>query len=365
MATIKNFAADLAGKTLLKAEDSQVVTGAKSFQRAPDPPFDVEVGSAVVPNLDADLLDGEHGADYHDAALLVGTVPATCLPDPLPASSAENLVNIPAANLTGPLPASSAENLVNIPAANLTGPVPAASLPTIAPIVQTVSSTGTVNDLALDAETTDLLCDNATALVLTGLAGGSAGRRVFVHATGAGSVKVAHQNAGSAEANRAVGVSTAGQILGQGGLLLLVYDNTASRWRIYLVDAGAPILVAFAGGNFTASGAMTWTVAAGDVYANRFTQVGRWLIWDVWLYRTAVGGTPSTALRIALPAGLVAAGNAAGPCSVIDNGTARNGYYQADDAGTFVSIYPAQTGGNWAVSAGLTTVAAQFRIQVA
>ena len=345
MATIKNFAADLAGKTLLKAEDSQVVTGAKSFQRAPDPPFDVEVGSAVVPNLDADLLDGEHGADYHDAALLVGTVPATCLPDPLPASSAENLVNIPAANLTGP--------------------VPAASLPTIAPIVQTVSSTGTVNDLALDAETTDLLCDNATALVLTGLAGGSAGRRVFVHATGAGSVKVAHQNAGSAEANRAVGVSTAGQILGQGGLLLLVYDNTASRWRIYLVDAGAPILVAFAGGNFTASGAMTWTVAAGDVYANRFTQVGRWLIWDVWLYRTAVGGTPSTALRIALPAGLVAAGNAAGPCSVIDNGTARNGYYQADDAGTFVSIYPAQTGGNWAVSAGLTTVAAQFRIQVA
>ena len=345
MATIKNFAADLAGKTLLKAEDSQVVTGAKSFQRAPDPPFDVEVGSAVVPNLDADLLDGEHGADYHDAALLVGIVPATCLPDPLPASSAENLVNIPAANLTGP--------------------VPAASLPTIAPIVQTVSSTGTVNDLALDAETTDLLCDNATALVLTGLAGGSAGRRVFVHATGAGSVKVAHQNAGSAEANRAVGVSTAGQILGQGGLLLLVYDNTASRWRIYLVDAGAPILVAFAGGNFTASGAMTWTVAAGDVYANRFTQVGRWLIWDVWLYRTAVGGTPSTALRIALPAGLVAAGNAAGPCSVIDNGTARNGYYQADDAGTFVSIYPAQTGGNWAVSAGLTTVAAQFRIQVA
>jgi len=345
MATIKNSAADLAGKTLLKAEDSQPVTGLKTFLRAPLAPFGVEASSAVVPNLDADLLDGEHGADYHDAAQLTGTVPAAAIPDPLPARSAENLVNIPSANLTGP--------------------VPAASLPALSPVFQTVASTGTVDDLALNDETTDLLCTNASALVLTGLAGGSAGRRIWVHAAGAGSVKVAHQGAGSAEANRAIGVSTAGQILGQGGLLLLVYDNTASRWRIYLVDAGAPILVAFAGGNFTASGAMTWTVAAGDVYANRFTQVGRWLIWDVWLYTTAVGGTPSTALRIALPAGLVAAGNAAGPCSVIDNGTATNGYYQVDDAGTFVSIYRAQTGGNWAVSAGNTTVAAQFRIQVA
>ena len=221
MATIKNAAANLAGKTLLKAEDSQPVTGLKTFLRAPLAPFGVEASSAVVPNLDADLLDGEHGADYHDAAQLTGTVPAAAIPDPLPARSAENLVNIPSANLTGP--------------------VPAASLLGLAPIVQVVSDTGTVNDLALNDETTDLLCTNASALVLTGLAGGSAGRRIWVHAAGAGSVKVAHQGAGSAEANRAIGVSTAGQILGQGGLLLLVYDGAAARWRIYLVEPGAPI----------------------------------------------------------------------------------------------------------------------------
>lgn len=63
MATVSilNTDAGLSGKTLLNAEDSQNVTGAKAFNRAPNPPFTVQAGSAVVSNLDADKVDGIEG----------------------------------------------------------------------------------------------------------------------------------------------------------------------------------------------------------------------------------------------------------------------------------------------------------------
>ena len=135
---VANSATQLDGKTLVTVEDFQEVTGQKTFARAPSAPFEVETGSAVVTNLDADKLDGEHGADYHNASLLAtGTVPGARLPDPLPAVSGENLNNLPAPNLTGvipgtavpdPLPAVSGANLTNLPAANLVGgPLPALS----------------------------------------------------------------------------------------------------------------------------------------------------------------------------------------------------------------------------------------------
>jgi len=348
MATIKNSAADLAGKTLLKAEDSQPVTGLKTFLRAPLAPFGVEASSAVVPNLDADLLDGEHGADYHDAALLVGTVPATCLPDPLPARSAENLVNIPAANLTGP--------------------VPAASLPALSPVFQTVASTGTVDDLALNDETTDLLCTNASALVLTGLAGGSPGRRIWVHAAGAGSVKVAHEGVGSAEANRAIGVSTAGQILGTGGLLLLVYDNTASRWRIYLVDHGAPITPQFAAGNFSANGSMTWTVEGADVSTCTYQQRGKRVFIDIAVSTTSVGGTPDTMLQIGNGAwgGFTAAKLTSLFLAYYDGNTTTyfgTGEAHAITGGTQLQLYKTARA-NWSASTNQTYIRIQGEIEV-
>lgn len=66
---VLNTDAQLNGKTLVTTEDAQVVTGVKTFELAPAAPFVVEVGSAVVPNLDADKLDGQHAP----AGTLVGT----------------------------------------------------------------------------------------------------------------------------------------------------------------------------------------------------------------------------------------------------------------------------------------------------
>jgi len=73
--TVLNTTASLSGKTLAKLEDTQTITGLKTFDLGSSAPFAVVSGAAKVANLDADKLDGQTGADYHDASLLTGTVP--------------------------------------------------------------------------------------------------------------------------------------------------------------------------------------------------------------------------------------------------------------------------------------------------
>lgn len=55
---VTNTDAGLSATKLLNAEGADTVTGLKTFDRDPNPPFAVSSGSAVVPNLDADKLDG-------------------------------------------------------------------------------------------------------------------------------------------------------------------------------------------------------------------------------------------------------------------------------------------------------------------
>lgn len=57
---VLNTDAGLSGKTIQNLEDAQTVTGLKTFDRDPNPPFAVSASSAVVPNLDADSVDGAH-----------------------------------------------------------------------------------------------------------------------------------------------------------------------------------------------------------------------------------------------------------------------------------------------------------------
>jgi hypothetical protein len=66
--SVLNTDAGLSGKTLVNAEDTQTVTGAKTFDRDPSAPFAVTSGSAVVTNLDADKLDGQEGSYYLNVA---------------------------------------------------------------------------------------------------------------------------------------------------------------------------------------------------------------------------------------------------------------------------------------------------------
>ncbi len=75
-------------------------TGLVSYSRSPAAPFAVTSGSAVVDNLDADKLDGQHGAYYRDPANLSAVIPDAKFPATLPAVSGVNLTALNATQLT-------------------------------------------------------------------------------------------------------------------------------------------------------------------------------------------------------------------------------------------------------------------------
>lgn len=61
---VANTSAGTSGKTINLLESDQTRTGLETFDRDPSAPFAVTANSAVVTNLDADKLDGLHGASY-------------------------------------------------------------------------------------------------------------------------------------------------------------------------------------------------------------------------------------------------------------------------------------------------------------
>ncbi len=73
---IANTSAGISGKTVALLEGSQTIAGTKRFDLGSSPPFECVAGAAVVPHLDADKVDGEEAADFHDAAQLTGALPA-------------------------------------------------------------------------------------------------------------------------------------------------------------------------------------------------------------------------------------------------------------------------------------------------
>lgn len=100
-------------------------------------------------------------------------------------------------------------------------------------------------------------------------------------------------------------------------------------------------VVTFAAGNFTGSGAMTWTVTVGQVQYFAYSIVGKTM--TVWcnIVNSTTGGTAGTALQIAIPGGFQAGANIQGSC-VIENG------------GVFTSV------GSWTVALGSPTIIKVF-----
>lgn len=123
------------------------------------------------------------------------------------------------------------------------------------PVVQTTTSTGTVNDFALTTSAAVLRLNNATALTLTGISAGVDGQVVDLVAVGAGDIAFNNENAGSAAANRIItGNALTLNLTAGTGRVRLVYDGTTTRWRVTYTNATQVQIICRSTGDVANSG---------------------------------------------------------------------------------------------------------------
>jgi hypothetical protein len=226
--------------------------------------------------------------------------------------------------------------------------------------------TGTQNDVNFDSlavspavGVTYVQWNGASDLTITGIANGAGGRVYRIqNVTAAKALRFAHQNTGSTITNRILNpASVVSQAFGPGGVADVWYDSTQSRWRVAVLDEGDWIKVAYAGGNFTASGAMSWTVDSGDVGVQCYKQRGSQLVYSVQINTSSIGISVSTELRVALPDGLTIITGLGSfmPANASDNGTQQNPGWMGATGGNTYIWFKKQDLSNWTGSATNTT----------
>jgi len=125
---------------------------------------------------------------------------------------------------------------------------------------------------------------------------------------------------------------------------------------------GAWTTPAFNAANYTGSGSMTWTLTSGDVQLNKYVVIGKTVHWHLVLTTTTVGGTPSTGLRVALPAGLSLVGASRGVYWYLDNATEGFGGYVM--VGSYVEFFKSNSGANWTASTNNTAIYASLTFEI-
>ncbi len=235
-------------------------------------------------------------------------------------------------------------------------------------IVQTTTGTGSSSDFALTTNATELRCNNATALTLTGIAAGYDGQLLDIVSVGAGQVNLTNEDAASAAANRIANQVTGTINLAAGlGRVRLRYDTTTVRWRVLNHEQGDYITPAFSASDFTANGTMTWTVGSGDVLTAKYYLRGRQLHLMLSVTNTTVGGSLNTELRYTLPNALTA-----GARTFVINGRATDnggtpsaGLVGLAAGDTFLRMYKDASGSaNWSAATDATNVEVQLTIEV-
>lgn len=140
----------------------------------------------------------------------------------------------------------------------------------------------------------------------------------------------------------------------------LAFRAIAEKVNQVLNNYGQWAIPAFLAANFTANGAMTWTVAAATTYS--YTLVGRTMTFSFTVTGT-VGGTPNTLLQIAIPDGYVASQAMSGPVTIVNGGATSISQATAASGGTVLQI-GANPGASSNWTAGSVTVQGQIHLQV-
>lgn len=141
--------------------------------------------------------------------------------------------------------------------------------------------------------------------------------------------------------------------------------NTHLRDNLLAIFPNGPAWTTptFAAGDYTASGSMTWTLTSGDVALHKYIVIGKTVHWHLVLTTTTVGGTPSTGLRVAMPAGMTLNGASRGVHWYLDNGTEGFGGYVVN--ASYVEFFKSNSGTNWTASTNNTAIYASITFEIA
>lgn len=166
-------------------------------------------------------------------------------------------------------------------------------------------------------------------------------------------------------ANGGTGASTAATARSNLGLVIgtdvQAFDADLTAW------AGAEYVavtdVAFSAGNFTGSGSMTWSVAAGDVNCLVYTIMGKMM--TVWfnLQTTSVAGTLARFLQIAIPASKTARNQVYGVYHYFEGTSWLRGFVSVDASGSVIRL-ERQDNSNWLNTSDGTYVLGQLSFPI-
>lgn len=196
-----------------------------------------------------------------------------------------------------------------------------------------------------------------------------------------GTVPVAADFNGNFQAlNNALGTGTTISSYTTGDMLYATAANTlgklgigATNGSLLGVSSGVPAwntmawtTPAFSAGDFTASGSMTWTVAAGDVTTFAYLLLGKTMIVNFNIATTTVAAPLSSLLKIKIPASQIAAKTVIVPIYTVDNNAAPGspGFATVTAAGTTIDCAKDTTQSNWSASTDLTYVRGSITFEV-
>jgi hypothetical protein len=128
-------------------------------------------------------------------------------------------------------------------------------------------------------------------------------------------------------------------------------------------SSGVIIDEPYAAGKFTAAGAMTWTVALGDVLNYRYSLFGKMMTLMLWVAATAtIGGVVNTSIRVQIPGGYVAKKDQSGFAFNFNNATFQGGAWQTAALFNLIDIFKLDAS-NYVAGATGTRFNATFEVR--
>jgi hypothetical protein len=153
------------------------------------------------------------------------------------------------------------------------------------------------------------------------------------------------------------------RVLVSGQSATVIVNSGATGYLIVASTPSAWVTPTFAAGDFTAGGAMTWTVASGDVTTYAYRLDGKTMTVVFHIATSSVSGGDFR-LQIAIPASRTAAKRISNPILANDNGSFAIGYCEVAASGAVITCFKSPSATNWSASTDASAVQGQITFEV-